>query len=100
MLLSRFSKYIALSLFLGFAGSASAALVVADAPPPPDYHFTMRISDGVDIPMYGSVTAIANGDKWKYQVNGYYDIDGSHVTYSVMIDPDPSIVASVNVTNT
>jgi len=100
MLVPRFSKYIALGLVIGLTSWTSAALIVQDAPPPPDYNFTMKINDGQEIPMYGSVTPVPNGDKWKYQMTGYYDIEGSHVTYSFLIDPDPSLVGSVNVTNT
>ncbi|HEV8292713.1 MAG TPA: hypothetical protein VGP94_12355, partial [Tepidisphaeraceae bacterium] len=84
----------------GSAATASAALLVENAPPGPNYHFSMKVDDGAPISMYGTVTPIPNGDKWNYQITGYYDSAGSKVNFNVLIDPDPSVLAHVDVLNT
>src|SRR4051812_30631331 len=98
MAFSRFSKYIAsgVVLGLGFAATASAALVVADAPPPPNFSITMKsaTTGQYNVPI-GSITPIANGDTWNYQIDGAYTRGGYEVTYSFLIDPDPSVFGNI-----
>src|ERR1044071_4019290 len=97
MMFSRLS--ISALVVLGISGAPSAALMVESAPPPPDYHFSMKINDNAAIPIYGAVTNIPDGNGWKYQIDVDYNVSGSHVIFSVLIDPDPSVLASVSVQN-
>jgi len=94
MQFSRSFKCIALILLLlGMASFASAAIIAPDAPP---FSLTMRSDTaGSYVVPIGTVTPIANGDKWKYQIDGNYARGGYEVTYSFVIDPDPSVFGNV-----
>jgi hypothetical protein len=87
-------KYIASALIvLGIVGFAKAAIIAPDAPP---FTITMHsdTAGSYSVPI-GSVTPIANGDNWKYQIEGAYSRGGYDVTYSFVIDPDPSVFGNV-----
>ena len=96
----RSARYIAAILvLLGIADFVRAAII---APPPPDFKIMMQVvgSTGSYPIVPDSVTPIANGDKWKYQVDGHYVQHGYDMTLHFVIDPDPTITGNAVITNT
>ena len=95
----RSSKYIGLIVvLLGMANRAPAAII---APPAPDFKIMMQVGTGSAYPIIpDSVTPIADGDKWKYQIDGTYSQHGYEMTMSFTIEPDPSVFGNVSLRNT
>ena len=94
------ARYIAAILvLLGIADFVRAAII---APPPPDFKIMMQVvgSTGSYPITPDSVTAIPDGDKWKYQVDGTYNQHGYEMTMSFTIEPDPSVFGNVSLRNT
>jgi hypothetical protein len=97
--MSRIPRFVAIILcLLVVCGSAKAAII---APDPPALSMMMKAGDNPAYQMPpGTVTPIPNGDKWKYQVEGSYSRPGYEVSYSLLIDPDPSVFGTFIVRNT
>jgi hypothetical protein len=94
VMVSRYSRFVAVVLAVCALASMARAAIIA--PEPPAFTLTMK-SDTVaeyNVPI-GSVVPVPNGDKWKYQVDGSYSRGGYDVTYSFLIDPDPSVFGNV-----
>src|SRR3954471_21908843 len=94
----RISKYIAIVMVLGLGSMVRAAIIPPDAPA---FSMIMKSNTAGQYAMpVGSVTPIAVGDKWQYQIDGSYSKPGYDVSYSFTIDPDPSVFGNIIFKNT
>jgi len=98
MQLFRASKYIALVLMvLGMASFASAAIIAPDAPA---FSMMMQVGSSAPYSLDGAtVTAVPDGDKWKYQIDGHYNQHGYDMTVHFVVEPDPTISGNVTIQN-
>jgi len=87
----RHTKYIAAAvLMLGIASLSRAAIIA------PNYQMTMQIGNSAPYGLDATAVPLEDG---KFQIDGSYDQHGYHMTVHFVVDPDPSIVGNVAITN-